>query len=130
MYIFLTAKFMNFLSGVQGPIVCGSNKGKRMFSKLNEMLDCMEVFGFNILHDLLRQAKDANWSTGDRTKTRCIPKRKPRLNPEFKVAMNEPHKRVWHLFKILGEASDLLCQRTNKRAARKLRRKSDGYRKW
>ena len=74
------------MSGIEANIVCGASRGKKDVFQTSEMLDCTEVFGSMVLHDLLNQAKDAKWIAGDKTKTRVLPKRKPKLNPDFKVS--------------------------------------------
>ena len=115
--------------GIKGLILCGRRREKADLFQIVEMLDCTEVFGSHILRSLLKQAKDAKWEDGKNTRTKAVPERNPKLNPEFHVPTDEPHKRRWHVFQILGEAADLLCLRTNKRAKRNLARRSEGYRK-
>ena len=44
---------------LKGEIVCGPRRGDEGVYEINEMLDCMEVFGSTLLHNLLTQVKDA-----------------------------------------------------------------------
>ena len=44
---------------VKGEIVCGPRRGDEGVYEIYEMLDCTEVFGSTLLHNLLTQVKDA-----------------------------------------------------------------------
>ena len=89
--------------GIKGLILCGRRREKADLFQIVEMLDCTEIFGSHILRSLLKQAKDAKWEDGRNTRTKAVPERNPKLNPEFHVPTDEPHKRRWHVFQILGE---------------------------
>ena len=122
---------MRFTARVlKGIVVCGPRRGNQDSWNIFEIIGCTEVFGSTLLHNLLTKAKEAKWSSGGKTKTRPISERKPRLSQEFHVPANEDTKRVWHLLKIIGEEGvELLIHRTNKRAERRLSRRSNAYSK-
>ena len=44
---------------VKGEIVCGPRRGDDDVYEIDEILDCMKVFGSTLLHNLLTQVKDA-----------------------------------------------------------------------
>ena len=114
---------------VVGTLLCGTHRGNSKTFDIYEMVNCTEVFGSSTLHDLYTKVKEATWTSAPKSRTRRGIDRKPKLNPEFCVGRNEKYKRVWHILKIFGEGVDLLCTRTNERAKRTLRRRSNAYKK-
>ena len=114
---------------IEGTLLCGTHRGNSKTFQIFEILNCTEIFGSSTLHNLYIKVKDATWTKAPKSRTREGIDRKPKLNQEFYVPRNENYKRVWHLFKILGEAVDLLCKRTNQRARRTLSRRSNDYKK-
>ena len=52
------------------------------------------------------------------------------MNHEYHCPNEEKYKRVWHVFKILGNGVKMMIEKTNKRAKRRLSRSnSDAYKK-
>ena len=67
-----------------------------------EIAHCKEVFGSPLLHNLLKAVKQLKWGKVDHSKTRNIPKRRPKLNASFFAPLDEQYKRKQHVMKILG----------------------------
>ena len=113
---------------ITGILECGRSRGQeKVFEKI-EMQNCTEIFGSSILQQLYQKADSSEWADVTKTKTKDIPTRKPAL--KFMCPRKEKHKRKYHVLKLLGEGSKLLCECTNKRAKRILARsRSAKYRK-
>ena len=105
---------------LEGTIECGSNAGQKESYNREEILDCHDVFGSSLLHGLLREVKEYSWSSAEKSVTPSSPSRQPKLNLDFRVGADIKTKRKWHILKILGKSVNLLCERTNMRAKRRL----------
>ena len=115
---------------IEGQVICGADRGKEVLYSTVEMLHCTEVFGSSMLYDLLSQVKDAKQANADKSKTRKGDQIKPKMNHEYHCPNEEKYKRVWHVFKILGNGVKMMIEKTNKRAKRRLSRSnSDAYKK-
>ena len=107
---------------IKARVECGKARGKFRTYEQYEMVSCTEIFGSSVLQDLYKQTKNASWDNADETRTADFPTYRPKLSADFRVPLEEPYKRKWHVMKILGEGADLLCERTNSRAKRVLSR--------
>ena len=115
-------------STVTGVVQCGHKQGRTETYEKMEMINCQEIFGSPILHKLFAKIKSLEWEIVNKCKTRKIPNQRPTLNRSFMVPSDESYTRKWQVMKIIGKAEELLCNRTNMRARRKLRKcNSDAY---
>ena len=115
---------------INGIIECGPQRGKeQMFEKI-EMVNCKEIFAYSVLGDIYSAMESAQWESADNSKTKELPKSTPKLNAEFICKSHEKYKRKWHLLRILGEGTEILCKMTNSRGKRSLRKsRSEMWRK-
>ena len=106
---------------ITGTIECGANRGKTGVFQISEIVHCQEVFGSS-LQSFFQKVKTLDWTKANRSKTKELPHRQPKLNPQFIVSPAVLRKRKWHIMRILGKGVDLLVQRTNLRAKSRLAR--------
>ena len=76
-----------------GMIECGADRGKEEVFAFIEIAECTEVFGSSLLQSMLSKSIGLSWSKDAKSKTRKIPKRKPRLSPNFMVPTEIVYKR-------------------------------------
>ena len=79
---------------IRGRVICGPHSGEIQSFELIEISNCYELFGSALLQNLFTQTKEAEWSDAKKSRTRQIPVRKPKLNPEFEVPPAEQNKRL------------------------------------
>ena len=94
---------------INGILVCGENRGESKILEKAEIVEAQGIFGSSLLHDVLQKVKTLEWTDANRSKTRDLPRRQPKLNPKFMVPADEKYKRKWHVMKILGKGEKLLC---------------------
>jgi len=87
-----------------GLIQCGNDRGSTREFEKSEIVCCQEVFGSPLLHNLRKELQKLLWKRDNRSKTRDIPQRTPKLCSDFVVPADEEFKRKWHFMKLLGEA--------------------------
>ena len=84
----------NILSStVSGILLCGAKRGSNVDIQKLEIAHCKEVFGSPLLHNLLKAVKQLEWEKAVHSKTRNIPKRRPKLNASFFVPPDGQYKR-------------------------------------
>ena len=106
---------------------CGTHRSTERTFEHIEITNCFELFGSPVLQSLTSTVLDSAWEEANRSKSKRFPERNPELNKDFRVSLDEPFKRKWHLMKILGnEGVELLCKQSNARAVRNLSRSSSG----
>ena len=111
-----------YSKSIRALVTCGPHSGEIQSFELIEVSNCYELFGSALLQNLFTQTKEAEWSDAKKSRTRQIPVRKPKLNPEFEVPQAEQNKRLVHFFKLLGSGVKLLSKSTNLLAKRRFSR--------